>query len=108
MRLLRLGKWLKINGEAIYGSSPWYYHRDTFNADTWYTCTKKEYHPLNPINTPEQTDTIEAIYAIFLKWPVDDKLRLTDLVSFIKNGNRHVVQMIQPKGYELIEVSCIS
>lgn len=107
MRLLRLGKWLKTYGEAIYGSSAWYHQRDTFNADIWYTCTKKEYHPLTPINTPDERDVIEAIYAIFLKWPADDKLRLKDLLVYLKNDNRYIVQMMLPKGYEFIEVSCI-
>jgi alpha-L-fucosidase len=28
---------LKINGEAIYESSPWKYQNDTSNPDVWYT-----------------------------------------------------------------------
>ena len=27
-----MGEWLKINGEAIYGSVPWSYQNDTVNS----------------------------------------------------------------------------
>lgn len=35
-RLLQIGKWLDINGEAIYGTKPWAYQNDTYNADVWF------------------------------------------------------------------------
>jgi alpha-L-fucosidase len=48
-RLLQMGAWLKINGEAIYGSHPW---RETQeDANIRYTAQK------------------DAIYAIALAWP---------------------------------------
>lgn len=33
--LLKLGAWLEVNGEAIYGSRPWLYQNDTVNGDVW-------------------------------------------------------------------------
>ena len=39
-RLLELGAWLKINGEAIYNSIPWKFQNDTPAQDIWYTASK--------------------------------------------------------------------
>jgi alpha-L-fucosidase len=35
-RLLQIGKWLDINGEAIYATKPWAYQNDTYNANVWF------------------------------------------------------------------------
>ena len=34
-RLLSLGKWLSVNGDAIYSSRPWSFQNDTINPDVW-------------------------------------------------------------------------
>jgi alpha-L-fucosidase len=34
-RLRQMGSWLKVNGEAIYGSIPWKYQNDTTNSHVW-------------------------------------------------------------------------
>ena len=36
-RLRGMGQWLTINGEAIYGSSPWSCQNDTITSGVWYT-----------------------------------------------------------------------
>ncbi len=39
-RLLEMGAWLKVNGEAIYDSVPWKFQNDTPAEDIWYTANK--------------------------------------------------------------------
>lgn len=39
-RLMELGAWLDINGEAIYDSVPWKFQNDTPAEDIWYTANK--------------------------------------------------------------------
>ena len=34
-RLLDIGKWLNINGEAIYGTKPWKAQNDTKASNVW-------------------------------------------------------------------------
>jgi len=55
--LLELGKWLGVNGEAIYGTRPWTIQNE---GDAWFT--RKGDH----------------VYAIFLKWQ-GEKFMLKDL-----------------------------
>lgn len=35
-RLKQFGNWLKINGEAIYGSKPWIAQQDILNPQVWF------------------------------------------------------------------------
>jgi len=59
-RLRELGQWMKVNGEAIYGSAPWRAQNDTVTPGLWYTYGPKE----------------KAVYAILLSWPVDGSVVL--------------------------------
>ncbi|KAJ8298148.1 hypothetical protein KUTeg_024679 [Tegillarca granosa] len=36
-RLTQLGQWLRVNGEAIYGTTPWTYEKDSSAEGVWYT-----------------------------------------------------------------------
>ena len=67
-RLLDMGNWLKINGEAIYFSKPWEYQNDTVTPDVWYTASKSTY-PMN-------------VYASVLKYPL-----VTNTIAMFAFGN---------------------
>ncbi|XP_025835138.1 tissue alpha-L-fucosidase [Agrilus planipennis] len=56
-RLLQIGEWLSVNGEAIYETRPWTHQNDSI-GDTWYT------------HKPG------VIYATTLKWPDNNVLKL--------------------------------
>lgn len=57
-RLRDMGQWLKINGEAIYGSKPWKLQNDSVTPGVWYTT-----------NDTDKDHTI--IYAMLLLYPYD-------------------------------------
>jgi len=54
-RLRDVGKWLGVNGEAIYASKPWTHQNDTVTPNVWYTSQK--------------TQTGTSVYAIMLDYP---------------------------------------
>lgn len=60
-KLLQVGKWLSINGEAVYGSRPWKHSRDAANRNVWYTAKGK------------------MVYVFVLRWPNDRVLKLGSL-----------------------------
>ncbi|XP_034502360.1 tissue alpha-L-fucosidase [Ailuropoda melanoleuca] len=62
-RLLAVGKWLSINGEAIYASKPWRVQLEKNTTSVWYTSRGA------------------AVYAIFLHWPDDGVLYLASPVT---------------------------
>ncbi|CAN8021386.1 unnamed protein product [Ixodes persulcatus] len=63
-RLLQLGRWLGVNGEAVYGSKPWKHQNDTLTPGIWYTTNKD----------------MDVVYVFVLKWPRFNKLTLESLV----------------------------
>ncbi|KAH8301141.1 hypothetical protein KR018_003514 [Drosophila ironensis] len=58
-RLRDMGRWLKVNGEGIYGSKPWIYQNDTVTPNIWYTRRQQ---------TPDGSVTV---YAFVLEYPYD-------------------------------------
>uniref|UniRef100_A0A8C0CIJ8 Alpha-L-fucosidase n=1 Tax=Balaenoptera musculus TaxID=9771 RepID=A0A8C0CIJ8_BALMU len=62
-RLLAVGKWLSINGEAIYASKPWRVQSEKNTTSVWYTSKGS------------------AVYAIFLHWPEDGILSLKSPIT---------------------------
>jgi alpha-L-fucosidase len=61
-RLRQLGDWLKVNGEAIYGSTHWTHPNDTLTPGVWFTSKPKE--------------SGSPYYAIVLNWPQNGNLEL--------------------------------
>jgi alpha-L-fucosidase len=75
--LLQMGAWLRTNGEAIYGSRPWFVYGEGPTRVT-----------SSALDTDRQEYTAEdlrytthdgALYAIALGWPADGNLRLHSL-----------------------------
>ncbi|CAH0548170.1 unnamed protein product [Brassicogethes aeneus] len=71
-RLRDLGKWLKINGEAIYKSTPWTHQNDTLTPGVWYTAREN------------------AIYAIVLFWPEDNVLKLESVAQLCASNETSI------------------
>ncbi|KAL3853072.1 hypothetical protein ACJMK2_016652 [Sinanodonta woodiana] len=61
-RLKAMGDWMAVNGDGIYGTTPWKYQNDTINSDVWYTM--------------KQGDSGTLVYAILLNWPTGDTVHL--------------------------------
>ncbi|KAJ8725512.1 hypothetical protein PYW08_003695 [Mythimna loreyi] len=99
-RLLSLGEWLSINGEAIYNSSPWFYQNDTMNQKVWYTCAKATYDAAYPTRQPDDDDKVNAIYAIILTWPDKSVLALGDITPYLYSGT-YKVEMLGNEGQYL-------
>ncbi|XP_029649350.1 alpha-L-fucosidase-like [Octopus sinensis] len=83
-RLLQVGQWLKVNGEAIYASRPWTYQNDTYTKKVWYT-SKME-------------NNTKVVYATMLFWPNTNIV----ILGAVKPTSRTVVSMLgypKPFGY---------
>lgn len=64
-RLLNLGAWLSVNGEAIYQSKPWQVQNDSL-SNVWYTIKDK------------------SVYGIALSWPERSVLKLGSALDLFK------------------------
>jgi alpha-L-fucosidase len=71
-RLLDLGSWLSVNGEAIYESTPWTTQNDTLSSSVWYTAKNS------------------SVYAVVLDWPADNLLSLGSANSLFENSDTTV------------------
>lgn len=82
-RLLQLGEWLEINGEAIYATSPWVYQVDDINDTVYYTCIRDQYDPYKTADPPVKATDVNTVYAIFFKWPRNSIIKLRNIIAFM-------------------------
>ncbi|KAJ6219112.1 hypothetical protein RDWZM_004924 [Blomia tropicalis] len=86
-RLLQLGDWLHVNGEAIYESNMWKYQNDTITKDLWYTERAGfVYGIVLQYNSKIEFGSIDysSVNSVTL-------LGCNDKVEFIKSPNGHVI-----------------
>lgn len=80
-RLLEMGEWLSVNGEAIFETTPWTHQNDT-NGYSWYTAKGG------------------TVYAVNLKWPEDGVVKLW-LARDLFSGGAVVKLLDKADDYEL-------
>ncbi|KAH9372993.1 hypothetical protein HPB48_018572 [Haemaphysalis longicornis] len=74
-RLEQLGTWLKVNGEAVHGSTAWKYHKDASNPNVRYTAKGN------------------IVYVFMLRWP---KNRVLSLQSLKLSSEGYVILLGRP------------
>lgn len=81
-RLAGIGDWLRVNGQAIYGSRPWVVASEgpTTQADgSFVDSAERRYTSADIRFTTQQRYGNERIYATLLAWPSDGIARITSL-----------------------------
>ncbi|CAG0887104.1 unnamed protein product [Cyprideis torosa] len=79
-RLLQMGEWLKINGEAIYGTKPWIYQNDTLTPGIWYN------------------EKNGVVYGTLLKWPSKDGAVTFGAIKNQEGNSELSVRMLGSEG----------
>lgn len=86
-RMKQLGSWLKINGEAIYGSKMWHVQNDTathgVEEGVYYTASANPSHS-------------STVYAHMMGWPEDNHLILTQAVGQATATTLHMLGCSAP------------
>ncbi len=88
-RLQEMGEWLRINGEAIYGTRPWKEFGEdppSFALDADGNETRQEYDYRN-LRFTSRGDTL---YALQLGWPDDRKMRIRSMAASSSLLNRQI------------------
>lgn len=80
-RLEAMGKWLRVNGEAIYESTPWTHQKDANTPNIWYTSKK-------PSNSERN-----VVYAMLLSYPYETNvIHLHSLVDVF--GEKSTIELL--------------
>lgn len=90
--LRTIGAWLRINGEAIYASRPWrvYGEGPTEVVSGEFTDTKRAAFTSSDIRFTVGND---ALYAISLEWPEDNRLTVRSLATHLRLYNGSIEQV---------------
>ncbi|HIJ70437.1 MAG TPA: alpha-L-fucosidase [Planctomycetes bacterium] len=77
-RLREIGAWLKVNGEAIYGTRPWFKHKEGLTEISFINSYEGDYSGfVEPEYTAADiafTSKDNTVYAIFLSWAEEKAL----------------------------------
>lgn len=88
-RLQALGKWIKVNGEAIYETKMFHVQNDTITESAYYTQSKDS----------------NRVYCLFTKWPEYDQLRLS-IVDHVSSDTK--IEMLTTSEPVILRFSIVS
>ena len=89
--LLEIGKWLEINGEAIYDTKYWkiYGEGPTAVPDGEFTDTQREAFTSEDIRFTSKAD---VVYAIVMKWPENGMVKIKSManIKYLRTAIRDI------------------